>query len=799
MIVYYFKSAWRNLTANKLFSIISISGLAIGIASCIVVCLFIKDEYSYDRQYKDADRIYRVVTNVVNDDGSKTASPTLPPALAIAMQKQLPEVENVVRLFPPASAWGSRFYVRYGDKKFVEENLYRADSSIFNVFSFSFVQGDPQTAFKDVNSIVLTASAAKKYFGNNNPLGRILEIDDWSPQRVTAVIKDLPDNVHFKMDMLISLKSLDGNNRLSSMWGWNSFYTYFKVRPGTSMNLFDKKLKTIFRNNASKSKDDVYSQSLVSIHLYSDFTDELRPNSHAMYSYIFGIISFFILISACINYINLSTARAAIRAKEIGVRKITGAGKSSLVAQFLMESVLSSFIAAVFSLFLAGLFLPVINNITGKHITILGQDTYYITIPGTFLLALIIGMLAGIYPALYLSSVQPAKVLKKNNVNSGQSLNLRKVLMVTQFSISIVLIIGIIIVRQQVRYIQNAKLGLNKEQVIIVNDIGFLNSNEKIILKDELIKLKGVKIISAADGVPGGYNWNRNLRYKAAQNNQAVNFLSVDDSFIPAFSMEIKEGRNFSSLYPADTANAVLLNETAVKKLGIPEPVVGQQVVWNQNEKTGAIIYATVCGIVKDFHFSSMKNEIKPFALVKRNNRQWVYAIKLAGENMNETLTSIKNTWNKNINSRPFQYSFLSETYAKLYAADMNFKIIFSYISFIAILIACLGLFGLSLFVTKQRTKEIGIRKVLGASVVNILSLLSKDFVQLILIASLISFPLAWWLSAAWLRGYAYQADISWRVFVSGDLLVLCAALVTISFHTAKAAMDNPVESLRSE
>ncbi|MBS1600589.1 MAG: ABC transporter permease [Bacteroidetes bacterium] len=788
--------AWRNLVRYKNFSFINIFGLSIGIASCILVFLFIRDELSYDKQNKDADRIYRVVKKFVNDDGSVTADATTPPAIAIAMQNNIPEVEHVARLFP--RGWGNNFYVRRGDKKFIEENICWADSSIFNVFSFPVIKGDSKKALENPDAIILTESIAKKYFGIEDPIGKTLNVDDWQPKIVTAIIKDIPENSHLKIDILLSLKSMDGNNRLSNMWGWYSFYTYVKLKPGSDINVVDKKIRSIFSKSQPENKNYFYSQLLTDIHLHSNLNAELNPNSDEMYIYIFGTIAILILLTACINYINLTTARSSFRSKEIGIRKISGAAKSTLIKQFLVESVICTLLAGVMAIVIAQSLLPSINLITGKQLTLISNGNYLV-ISSVFCFSIFIGLITGLYPASYLSSLRVVQALKGEKTSFTNSFNVRKILVIIQFTFSISLIIGTIIVSQQIAFIRNAKLGLNKDHVIIVNDIGYLNRDDRTLLKNKFLLIPGVEKVAASDGVIGGLNWTNNIRYKESHNNQLINFLSVDNNFIEALDIQLKEGRNFSQDYPSDTTDAIILNETAAKTLGIPDPVVGQQIVWGENPNTKQLFLATVIGIAKDFHFTSMKNEIKPFAFVTRNNRQWNFTIKMSGANIDQAIANLKETWNQNVKSRPFQFSFLDDTYAKMYKSEMNFKTIFLYITFTAIFIACLGLFGLSSFVTSQRTKEIGIRKVLGATVPGIVGMLSKDFVKLVLISSVIAFPFAWWAMHSWLQNFVYRVDISWWVFALAAIIALLIAFITVSSQAIKAAVANPVKSLRTE
>jgi len=803
----YFKIAWRSLLKYKGFSAINIFGLSIGITCCVLVSLFIKDELSFDRYHKDANRIYRVVKDFVNDDGSKLPDATTPPAIGAAIQKDIPEIEHMVRFMP---GWGGQFYVRNGEKKFIEENVYRADSSIFDVFSFTFLRGNAGTALKDVQSVVLTETMAKKYFGNEDPMGKTLEINTWTPRVVTAIIKDIPENSHFKFDFLCTLKYFDNNNQpidINSSWGWYNFYTYIKLKPGTNIAGVDKKIRDVFKKNQPENKNYFYTQAVTDIHLASNLKWELRANSDKSYIYIFGIVALFILLIACINYVNLTTARSSLRAKEIGIRKVAGAIKSLLIRQFLAESVLVALLAAVFALVLAQLLLPSINGITGKHLSLIPNGNYFIVLT-VFVFAVLTGLIAGFYPALYLSSFQPIKVLKGEKFSGLKKFSLRKVLVVTQFTISIALIIGAIIVMQQVKFIQDRKLGVDKDHVVMINDVGYLPRSEKQKLKNDLLQIPSVRKVAATDGIVGGQNWTTTLRLKGTQNGQLLNFLTIDADYLDALKIQLKEGRGFSSQFLSDTLNngtpgtternvgGIILNETAVRDLKIPSPAVGSQLVYDENKDT--TWYVTVVGVVKDFHFTSMRNEIKPFAFFT-GGREWYYAVKLNSSDVGNTIAQINSVWDKNVSSRPFQYFFLDETYAKLYKAEMNFKTIFFYITFIAIFIACLGLFGLSAFITEQRIKEIGIRKVLGASVSGIVGMLSKDFVKLVLIAALIAFPVAWWAMNKWLQDFVYRININWWVFIAAAVIAILIAFVTISTQAIKAAIANPVKSLRTE
>ncbi len=809
MLRSYFNIAWRNLLRYKGFSFINILGLAIGLTCCILAALFIMDELSYDKYHKDAGRVYRVVKDFVNDDGSKLPDATTPPAIGAAIQRDIPEIEHVARIMP---GWGAKSYVRYGEKKFIEENLYRADSSVFDIFTFQFIQGNPKTALKDLDVVVLTESTAKKYFGNENPVGKTLEIDDWKPQMVTAVIKDMPDNSHFKADLILPLRFRQNNGQLidiNSIWGWYNYYTYMKLKPGGNIAAVDKKIRDVFHKNQPDNENYFYSQVLTDIHLTSNLKWELKPNSDEVYIYIFGTVALFILLIACINYVNLTTARSSLRAREIGIRKVSGAIRGSLIRQFLIESILISLLAAVAALVMAQLLLPAVNSITAKDLNLLPKGNYLIPVV-IFGFAVLLGMVAGFYPAVFLSSFEPIKVLKGERLSSFKGFSLRKVLVVTQFTISIALIIGTIIVIQQINYIRNTKLGLDKEHVIVINDIGYLNRSEKQKLKNDLLQLPDVKKVAAADGIMGGQNWTNVVRLKGTTNGQLMNFLSVDNDYLDALNIEMVEGRKFSPEFMADTINttvsnhqldqvigSIVINEKAAKDLGVPTPAVGRQLVWDNDGDT--TYYLNIIGVAKNFHFTSLKNEIKPFVFVNNPRRQGNFNVKLSGANISQSIAGIKKIWEANVQTRPFQYSFLDETYDGLYKSEMNFKTIFYYITFIAIFIACLGLFGLSSFITEQRSKEIGIRKVLGASVSGIVGMLSKDFLKLIIIAAILAFPVAWWAMTKWLQDFVYRTHIGWWAFAAASAIALLIALITISSQAIKAAVANPVTSLRTE
>lgn len=802
MIRNYFKTAWRNLWKHKSLSFINICGLISGMTCSLLIFLFVADELSYDRFNKDAERIYRVVKDFVNTDGSRLPDATTPPAIAPAIQKEIPGIEHVTRVFPP---WGNNYLVTYNDKNFYEKKVFRADSSFFDVFTFSFAEGDARSAFKEVKSVILTETTAQKYFGNENPMGKVLKIDSFGDLMVSGVLKDLPENAHFHFDFLLPVRTFGLG--IDNNWRFHNFYTYIKLQPNVNIANVESEIKALYKRHRPDENNIYYTQALTGIHLGSNLKWELEPNGDRLYVIVFSIVGIFIILIAAINYINLVTARSALRAKEVGVRKVAGAGQGSLIRQFLLESVLMSLLSAVIALLIAQLLLPLVNTITSKQLALNPGTSYNVIcfISG----AVLLGILAGLFPALYLSSFQPTVVLKGVNVNEKGVFNLRKALVVVQFTISVALISGSLIIYRQVSYIQSARLGLNKDQVLITQNYNNIPDSRKSSFENELRQIRGVKNAAASGGIVGGLNYTRRLNLKGSDNGAVVNFLFTGYDYLDVLEIKLREGRNFSRDFPADVLSevsnktleqdigSIILNERAVKDLDIPDPVIGRQIQWNANGDT--TYYVKVIGVTEDFHFASFRNEIKPFAFLVRPQGADNMTLKLSTQNLTATLQQIENKWRQFLPERPFQYSFLDETFARLYKAEANFQKIFIALVLLSIVIACLGLFGLSAFTAERRIKEIGIRKVLGASVTGITAMLSKDFLILVITANLIAAPLAWWGMNRWLQGYAYRIEVNAWIFLIAAGVSVLIALFTVSFHSIKAATTNPVKSLRTE
>jgi putative ABC transport system permease protein len=790
MIRNFLKIALRTIVRNKVFSLINILGLAIGMATALLIFLYVRHETSFDRHHEDATRIFRVVKDFVNDDGSFLPDATTPPAIAPALQAEIPEIESVTRLYP---GWGRQFYIRYGEKRFMEEHVFRVDSSFFNVFTIPFVKGNAKAVFSK-RGVVLTESMAKKYFGNGEAMGKMLQVDNMGDFEVTGVVADVPATSHFRFDFLISIRIFRDNPDV--IWGWYNFYTYIKLRPQTTIANVEPKIREVFKKNQPDNTNRFYTQALTDIHLNSNLKWELQPNGDRTYVYTMMCIALFVILIACVNYVNLATARSALRAKEIGVRKVSGAYTTSLLMQFLAESVLTVLIAYMLSLLITTLLLPFFNTLIGRDLQ-WGLNTTRDIILYSLSGAIFLGLIAGLYPALYLSSFKPVLILKGARLKDRGGFSLRKALVVLQFTISIVLIAGILIISRQIDYLQSAKLGLNKDQVLVVKDVAYLSRSTRNALKNSLQEIPGITSIAGCDGIPGGQNWTNSVRMKGSENSLLLNFLNIDADFLGTLGIPIKEGRGFSTAFPGDTLDGIILNETAVKHLGIKEPAIGQQLVWSEDEDT--VYYATIIGIVPDFHFASLRTEIKPFAFVTDNNRVWSFAIKMQTRNISETVALAEERWNQLAPERPFQYYFLDDVFGKLYVEERTFKTVFLYGTALAIIIACMGLFGLSAFITEQRTREIAIRKVIGSSVGQVLVLLSGQFIRLVLIAFLIAAPLSYFAAYAWLKGFAYRIDIDLLIFLVAGIVAIVIALITVSLQTLKAATSNPVNSLRTE
>lgn len=803
----YLKIALRNFLKHKGFSFINVFGLAVGIACCLLILLFVVDELSYDKYHEKADRIYRaglygfIGGNEFN--GVVTASP-----MAKTLADEYPEVEAATR----ARNFGFPVF-RYGDKVFSKEKVFWVDPGFFDVFTVPFIQGDPETALEKPVTIVLTQSMAKKYFGDEDPLGKTINSDQRRDYLVTGIVEDVPKNSHFHYDFLASLSTYPDSQ--SPIWVSNNYYTYFVLREGASPEAFDAKLGELVKKYvgpqiqaaAGISLEQFYEsggaysffiQSMTDIHLRSHLEFEVEPNGDISYVYIFSIIALGILLVACINFVNLSTARSSTRAREVGVRKTLGSNRPQLMRQFLAETILMSLLAVLLALLLVQLLLPVFNNLTGKQVAIPYLDNIF-TIPLLLGLVVFIGLLAGLYPAFFLASFDPVAVLKTETAGSLKKSKMRNVLVVFQFTVSIVLIVGTLVVQRQLNYIQNKDLGFNREQTVIIKKTDDLSDKLKTF-KQELLNNSNVLGATNTGNLFGGTFGNSAFRL-AGESGEETHLLWTffsDADFVKTYQVDMAAGRFFEEGREADN-QAVVINETAVRDLGLEDPV-GAQIValGNTREQEQSL---NIIGVVKDFHFESLHTQIRPMIIILYGpqNRGRFISVRIGPENTRETMGFIKDTWKKFALNQDFEFEFMDEYFSRVYEAEHRTGRIFLYFSILAIFIASLGLFGLASFVTTQRTKEIGIRKILGASESKIVVLLSTQFSKWVLLGNLLAWPIAYLLMRNWLRQFAYREGISVLSFLGASVIILIIALITVSSQTLKAAAANPAKSLKHE
>jgi putative ABC transport system permease protein len=794
MLKSYFLIAWRNLWKTRVSSFVNIVGLSTGLLCFIVILLYVKTELGFDSYHKNAAHIYRVVKDFRNDDGTRIPDATTPSALANALRNDLPEVATATRVFP---AWGRQFLILYQDKGFYENNLLRIDSNFFDVFDFPFTHGNKANTFQTVRSIVLTQSSARKYFNNQDPIGKTVRININNGQDyiVTGIVKDVPKSSHFTFDFLIPFTA-GRDSATNADWNGYRFYTYVLLKPNANAASFKEKLQPLFNKYQPKSKNVYYAQSLTDIHLRSNLKWELGANGDLSYIRILTVIAILVIIIAGINYVNLITAQSLKRAKEAGIRKIVGASKRLLVMQFLVEAVSTALISFIIALVAFFLLLPFLNQLMNSDLSLIlsGNWQLWLALTG---IALAIGLVAGLYPALYYAAFEPVKALKGKFITSLRGVYFRKSMVVFQFTISIVLIAGFITIYRQVDYITQKDPGFNKDNVLLVPNVsatGREAAGAKGSWLDELKRLPAVTDVARANGVLGGMNAVNGVSSGATGNNISLNFIRIDHSFLPALQLELVAGRNF--FHSRSDSTSIILNEKAAAQLGLKKPYVGQQLEWD--DAPGKTHTVTIVGITKDFHFTSLHEPIKPFGFLSEDSGS-TFFIKLRSQDLSKDIAAVQQAWTHYNPDKPFNFSFLDEQFARQYQYDVRFKNLFSSVTVLAILIAALGLFGLSVFTTEARGKEVSIRKVLGASAGSLFTLLSKEFLLLILIAAIVAFPIAWWAMHAWLEGFAYRIQAGWWILSAAGGMAVLITLLTVGFHTVKAISANPVKRLRSE
>lgn len=800
MLKNYLKIAFRNLLNQKFYSAINIIGLSIGISACIFVTLYIKHDLNYDRYHKNAEQIYRIGFSAT-EEGKTFYMAQSPALLGPTLKNIYPEIKKYSRIY-----FSERSLVKVGDIKNYEDRISYADSTFFEIFTYDVLVGNKAEFLKKANSIVLTESTAKKFFGNENPLGKIIEIDNRYNFEVTGVIKAVPTNSHFKFDFLASYSSLDKQSVAIYLPQWGATfgsYTYISTEKGFEPKEFEKKAENFFRTYTDMTNADwkIIVSPLLDIHLNSHLNDEIEENSSMLKILILGSIALFILLLACINFINLSTARSSKRAVEIGIRKVLGAVKFQLVKQFLSESVLLSLISFTISIIAVIFLLPSFSTLVGTEISF-NPGANWIALIFVIIGVLLVGVLAGLYPAFFISSYQPIKVIKgvRASKTGKKSVSfLRKGLVILQFAISIILIAGTIIVNLQLKYLREYNMGFDKEYMIVLPVHEKVGNNYKTI-KNELKKIHGVLSATAGRGAPiNSNNFGADCKPNGVNDEHGafgIELNSVDYDYMNHFGVKIIAGRNFSEEFSGDFPNAMVINEKMVKSLGLqnPQDAIGKSYFISINEYKPEII-----GVVKDFNSSSLHNEIASQVFMTNSNWFKEFIIKVKSENISSTINSVNELWAKFFPQYPFEYNFLDESIDKMYKSEEKYSRVISTFSVVALFIACLGLFGLASFVTELRKKEIGIRKVLGASVNNIIQIISGEFAILVMIANIIAWPVAYYFMNKWLQDFAYRIEMTWWIFIASGCIALLIALIAVSFQARKAATTNPIESLKYE
>jgi len=799
-----FKISLRNLKKNKSITVINVLGMAVGLAACFLIGLFIFDELSYDKRIKDGDRIYRVALETSDTKWAGSPGP-----LAEGLKNDFEEVENSTRVmkFPELDQMLLKSENNGEVKQFYETKGYYVDSTFFDVIDYEFVSGVPSNALKAPNSVILSASLAEKFFGEMDPLNQSITIGlpfgdfDYT---ITGVFEDRSRQSHIDAHFFLSMENSDIGNGVKRMTSWaanNIFYTYLKLKPNTESSDFEAKLPAFFDKHGAADlkamgvEKRLFLQPLRDIYLHSSIDYELGITGNITTLYVFGLVAGFILVIACINFMNLATARSEKRSKEVGIRKLLGANKGELVRQFLGESIIVSMIGLILAFLLASFLIPYFNDLTGKELNLYQRISPFIAI---FFLAIVAGLLAGIYPAFFLSAFRPSSVLKGKFMGRFSGVSLRQILVVFQFTTSACLILMVFVIKNQMDFVQSQDLGFMKEQQLILP----LNSEDALskydVLKAGLIQNSNIKSVTVATTYPGIESIESMMYYADGKTvDDVVNITNafVGDDFVETLGFQIVEGRSFTQEYTSEYP-MMILNESAIKSLGYEvADAVGKKIHFDWK---GELNTLEIVGVVKDFNYQSLHTKINPYAFIKEKRGGYLIA-NFAGANTNEVLASAESVWGKVNIADPFIYSFLDQDFQRNYEKEERVANIIIGFALLAIFIACLGLYGLTAFMTEQRTKEIGIRKTMGATDWSIVTLLSKDFGKTVLLAILISIPLSLYLSNAWLENFAFKIELKWWYFAVTGLVAIIIAMVTVSFQSIRTALLNPVESLKSE
>ena len=804
MLKNYFTIVIRNISKRKFFASINLLGMTAGITACLLIALYVIDEFSYDRFHANADRIYQVGLHKKFGEQDVRSSSICPP-LADAMLAEIPEVESTLRFH----RWGKPIF-RYGEKAFTEDKVIITESNFFNFFSFKLIAGDPKTALMEPNSVVLTETTARKYFGDENPLEKLIlmgEGENKVPYKITGVAADCHNNSHFRFDVLLSAAGPDNYLKMN-YWLNGGVYTYFLLREHASVLDAEKKFESIVTKNVApelqrflgSSLDQFrkaggiysyYTTKITDIHLQSTSQEDIEPSGSMLYIYVFGGIGIFIVAIACINFMNMSTAQSAGRAKEIGLRKTFGSLRSQMIGQFLAESMLYSFVAVALAVVLSCFLLPAFNILSGKGLSMINLlDVKFIL--GVGLMLLIVGLLAGSYPAFYLTSFSAVDVLKGKVSTGLKSKGIRSALVVFQFAISIFLIIVTSVVYTQINFMQQLQMGMDKENVLVIEAGDRLGNNGEAF-RNALVQQPEVSKVSFTQNkFPRGYSPGA-MRSGRSGGDHFVGIYQADFNFQDVLKFEMKDGRYFSKNFPSDSI-AVVINEAAAIEFGF-DKTEGQEVLHSPN---GTYVPAYVIGSIKDFKFESYRDKVRPLAIFLYRSPLGNLMVRYEG-NAKTVIDNTAKLWKQYAGSEPFEYSFMDENFDKLFRSEERIGQVLTVFSSLAIFIACLGLFALAAFTAEQRTKEIGIRKVLGASVSTLSLMLTKEFIQLVLIAFVPAAAIGWWASSQWLSGFAYRVDIDQFIFVGVGVSTTTIAWLTVGYQSIKAARANPVDSLRHE
>jgi putative ABC transport system permease protein len=801
----YLRSAWRNLIKQRSYSLINIAGLSIGITVCFIIVMYVQEELGYDRFNEHAGRIYRVAFRA-NINGGKINEANVMPPVAAAMKRDFPEVEDATRLVARGIA-----AISYQDKKFKEDRFALIDPNFFNVFTLKFIKGDATSALSQPNYVVISQKTASRIFGNEEAVGKLININNSpEPYQVMGVVENLPENSHYKFDVFGSTASLPDSR--SDSWLRSDFFTYLLLRQGADAEKLEQKFPAMIEKymgpqiiqqmgmslSQFRTKGNELGftlQPLTAIHLHSHSNFELEPSGNIMYIYVFTAVGIFMLFIACINFINLSTANASKRAKEIGIRKVVGSERKQLVIQFLFESAVLVGITLLVALVLIQLFLPVFNQFYDKNFELAFDMKVISALLG---LGLVVTIGSGLYPALYISSFRPIAVLKGKFNESQKSFSVRSVLVVLQFVISVTLIICTLTVQQQMQYVQQKQLGYDKEAVLVVSNSYVLGQNERVF-RDVMTKDSRVLRSTISSYKPAGPSGNNNaLAYPEGNENQLMKTIEyhVDEAYVPTLGMQIVAGRNFSAAHPTDSMG-LLINETAARSFGWqPNDAVGKMIV-RQNSHRGTNVPFRVVGVVKDFNFKSLHEPITPLLMTLHPESGLIFKVNTA--DIQGLIADMKKQWASFSPEEALDFEFLDDLYNRTYAAEQKTGNILNVFTLVTILVACLGLFGLATYIAEQRTKEIGVRKVLGASVLQITGMLSAHLLRLVFIAGVIAFPVSYFVMTRWLENFAYRISFQWEVLAIAMIGALLVALITVSFQTVRAAQANPVKTLRSE